>query len=343
MRAADLARGRVERADPLLLGRVGRRPREDHLLVDLAEEQRLRERGGAALGRTLDLGLGRCLHEGQRTRAPPPQSRLERRRRKPSPSTAPAGVGGLSAPPGRRSPSGLVAVAVLASCSPLAAAVDVASPLLTPEQAKRIERDQNPIEVTLSFSGDLLIHSPVWGAALAQGGGSDYDFARAARRGRALRRRHRPGDLPRRDADDPGGVGDADGLSAVQHAARAGEGDRRHRLGRVRHRARTTASTRGGGRGLDDQGTRQGGHPAHRLGHLRARAAKAADPRGERGQDRLPRLHHGHQRDPGAEALHGQHRRPGADRRRRQARAPRPAPTRSSSTSTGRPRWSPST
>lgn len=50
-------------------------------------------------------------------------------------------------------------------------------PLLTPEQAKRIELDQNPIEVTLSFSGDLLIHSQVWGAALAQGGGSDYDFA----------------------------------------------------------------------------------------------------------------------------------------------------------------------
>ncbi len=50
-------------------------------------------------------------------------------------------------------------------------------PPLGAEQARRAELDARPIELTLSFSGDLLIHSPVWGAALAQGGGSEYDFA----------------------------------------------------------------------------------------------------------------------------------------------------------------------
>ncbi len=50
-------------------------------------------------------------------------------------------------------------------------------PPLSAEQARRAALDESPIELTLSFSGDLLIHSPVWGAALAQGGGSEYDFA----------------------------------------------------------------------------------------------------------------------------------------------------------------------
>ena len=59
---ADLARGGVQPADLLLLVRVRLRPREHHLLVDLAEEERLRERGDLALGLVLDLGLGRGFH-----------------------------------------------------------------------------------------------------------------------------------------------------------------------------------------------------------------------------------------------------------------------------------------
>ena len=66
---ADLARGGVQVADPLLLVGVGRRPGEDHLLVDLAEEERLRERGDLALGLVLELGLGRRLHPAQPTQA----------------------------------------------------------------------------------------------------------------------------------------------------------------------------------------------------------------------------------------------------------------------------------
>ena len=51
------------------------------------------------------------------------------------------------------------------------------APPPTAEQARRLELDRNPVELTLSFTGDLLIHSPVWGRALALGGGARYDFA----------------------------------------------------------------------------------------------------------------------------------------------------------------------
>jgi len=77
----------------------------------------------------------------------------------------------------------LAAVAVLAALA-LAAALGARScggdeqPLpLGAEQARLVELARNPVELTLSFSGDLLIHSPVWARALALGGGEDYDFA----------------------------------------------------------------------------------------------------------------------------------------------------------------------
>ena len=47
---------------------------------------------------------------------------------------------------------------------------------LSKAEALRAERAENPVELTLSFSGDLLIHSPLWNQALALGGGSTYDF-----------------------------------------------------------------------------------------------------------------------------------------------------------------------
>ena len=40
--------------------------------------------------------------------------------------------------------------------------------------------------ITVEASGDLLIHSPVWEAALAAGGGSHYDFAALLRRIRPI-------------------------------------------------------------------------------------------------------------------------------------------------------------
>src|SRR4029453_10416641 len=59
---ADLARRRVQRPDPVLLLGPWLRPREHHLLMDLAEEQRLGKRGNGALGLALGLGLGGGFH-----------------------------------------------------------------------------------------------------------------------------------------------------------------------------------------------------------------------------------------------------------------------------------------
>ncbi len=47
---------------------------------------------------------------------------------------------------------------------------------LTPAQAVKAQRAAEPVPFTVSVSGDLLIHSPVWERALALGGG-EYDFA----------------------------------------------------------------------------------------------------------------------------------------------------------------------
>jgi poly-gamma-glutamate capsule biosynthesis protein CapA/YwtB (metallophosphatase superfamily) len=47
---------------------------------------------------------------------------------------------------------------------------------LTPAERVRAERAEEPVRFTVSVSGDLLIHSPLWARALANGGGR-YDFA----------------------------------------------------------------------------------------------------------------------------------------------------------------------
>lgn len=48
---------------------------------------------------------------------------------------------------------------------------------LAPEEVVRAQRQAQPVHFTVSASGDLLIHTPVWERALALGGGSHYDFA----------------------------------------------------------------------------------------------------------------------------------------------------------------------
>jgi len=48
---------------------------------------------------------------------------------------------------------------------------------VTPEELVRAVRRAEPVHFSVSVSGDLLIHSPVWEQALALGGGSHYDFA----------------------------------------------------------------------------------------------------------------------------------------------------------------------
>jgi poly-gamma-glutamate capsule biosynthesis protein CapA/YwtB (metallophosphatase superfamily) len=52
----------------------------------------------------------------------------------------------------------------------------VSPPAVGPEPAPEPRR-RPAIEVTVSVSGDTLIHSPVYGRALALGGGAEYDFA----------------------------------------------------------------------------------------------------------------------------------------------------------------------
>ena len=45
------------------------------------------------------------------------------------------------------------------------------------EDARLEELEEQPVELTLSFSGDLLMHTPVFARALELGGGERYDFA----------------------------------------------------------------------------------------------------------------------------------------------------------------------
>ncbi|MFN8160491.1 MAG: CapA family protein [Solirubrobacterales bacterium] len=54
---------------------------------------------------------------------------------------------------------------------------DSGAPQLTPAQEKLVARTENPVHLTLSVSGDILIHSYLWERALANGGGGSYDFA----------------------------------------------------------------------------------------------------------------------------------------------------------------------
>ena len=50
-------------------------------------------------------------------------------------------------------------------------------PPLTPAQLRANELNENPVELTLSFSGDLLIHTPLFLRAQELAGGTGYDFA----------------------------------------------------------------------------------------------------------------------------------------------------------------------
>jgi hypothetical protein len=47
---------------------------------------------------------------------------------------------------------------------------------LTAEEARQVQLEADPVELTISASGDLLIHSPVFARALELGGGESYDF-----------------------------------------------------------------------------------------------------------------------------------------------------------------------
>jgi len=71
---------------------------------------------------------------------------------------------------------GVLAVVILLAVLVIRGA-DSGAPNLTPAQEKQIARAENPVHFTMSFGGDILIHSYLWERALANGGGSNYDFA----------------------------------------------------------------------------------------------------------------------------------------------------------------------
>jgi poly-gamma-glutamate capsule biosynthesis protein CapA/YwtB (metallophosphatase superfamily) len=66
----------------------------------------------------------------------------------------------------------LLALLLIRSCG-----AEAERPALTAEQARQAELEANPVELTLSFSGDLLIHTAVFARAQALDGGDGYDFA----------------------------------------------------------------------------------------------------------------------------------------------------------------------
>jgi hypothetical protein len=76
----------------------------------------------------------------------------------------------------RRRAVALVVLAGLVAAIGILALQGGAAPQLTPAEQLRRERADDPVRLTVEASGDLLIHSPVWTRALANGGGSTYDF-----------------------------------------------------------------------------------------------------------------------------------------------------------------------
>ena len=140
----------------------------------------------------------------------------------------------------------------------------------------------------------------------------------------ALRRGRRPGALPRRDAHDSGA---ADELPDLQHPSGAGAGSQGDRMGRMRHGLKPLSRPGPGRNRRHRRGTGPRRDRAHGLLPVGVRAAKAGDRPRPRGEDRLPRLHHGHERDPDAQSMVSEHRQPGARPRRRAPARTRRAPT----------------
>ena len=84
-----------------------------------------------------------------------------------------------SAPYRRRRRAAVVVLAIVALIAGVivGAGVGGGGTPLTPRQATKQQREDQPVRFTVSASGDLLIHTAVWERALALGGGSHYNFA----------------------------------------------------------------------------------------------------------------------------------------------------------------------
>src|SRR5918996_1225716 len=77
----------------------------------------------------------------------------------------------------RRRAAGVILVAVLVLLGLGLSEGGDGDPPQSAEEVISLERAERPVRLTVSVSGDLLIHSPVYERALALGGGGRYDFA----------------------------------------------------------------------------------------------------------------------------------------------------------------------
>jgi len=152
---------------------------------------RAREEGARAReeAERREAELAAAAARGEPPPPPPPRpprpgllTLLAARRKKEAP-----GRPAMQRPPGGRQPPNVyairrrraVALAVIAAIVVVGFVVlsgGSDAEQLSKKEALRAERAENPVELTLSFSGDLLIHSPLWNQALALGGGAGYDF-----------------------------------------------------------------------------------------------------------------------------------------------------------------------
>ena len=101
--------------------------------------------------------------------------RREQRARRSRPAPRP---GGGSAVYRRRRITAILALLGLAAVLAFAIRADRTDyPDFTSSELQSFERAADPIRFTVSASGDILVHSPLWAKALENGGGSTYDFS----------------------------------------------------------------------------------------------------------------------------------------------------------------------
>jgi len=101
-------------------------------------------------------------------------------------SSGPAPRPRRSGPTGRRAPAAvhrrrrfalLALIAAVALIAGLIIGKGGGGKSIGAQDLARIQKEAQPVHFTVSASGDLLIHSPLWARALELGGGNHYNFA----------------------------------------------------------------------------------------------------------------------------------------------------------------------
>ena len=177
--------------------------------------------------------------------------------------------------------------------------------------------EAEPVHFTVSASGDLLIHSPVWEQALALGGGSHYDFAAELNE---LKPYVAEADLGICHVETPMTPAPPASYPIFNTPPELADGNQGDRMGRVRHRLEPLPRPGADRDRRHGQGARPRSRPAHRVVPVGRRAAQARVDGRQGGEGRVPRVHDRHERDPGAPSVVGEHRERRACPRRCEAR-----------------------